>query len=107
MGSIVNIDSIKQEMDQDLDRLDDTSGAINPYHDIIVNNAERQDTMLSQMEQWSILNNVVSYIQYDMYPKNFCNFDIKAVDQRSYKKRHMKEEERQMLRLDFAIHQRN
>ena len=30
-GSIINIDTIKQEREQDLERLDDTSGDINPY----------------------------------------------------------------------------
>ena len=44
------IDTIKQEKDQDLDRLDDTSGDINPYCEIIVNKAERDNTILSQME---------------------------------------------------------
>ena len=54
------------------------------------------------MEQWSILGNVVNYIQYDRYPKNYHNLDIKAVDQKRYKKKFNKEEERQMLELDFG-----
>ena len=54
------------------------------------------------MEQWSILHDVVNYIQYDRHPKNFHNLDIKAVNKRSHKKRHNKEEERQMLELDFG-----
>ena len=40
-GSITNIGTIKQEMEQDLDRLDDTSVDIDPYCDIIVNKGER------------------------------------------------------------------
>ena len=44
------------------------------------------DTILSQMEQWSILSNMVNYIQYDRHPKNFHNLDIKAVHQRNHKK---------------------
>ena len=64
-GSVVNIDTIKQEMDQDIDRIDDTNGKINPYHEIIVNKAERDNTILLQMEQWSILRNEDNYIQYD------------------------------------------
>ena len=65
LGSLINIDTIKQQMDQDqdLDRLDDTSGDINLYQELIVNNAEKVDTILSPMEQWSILSNVVNYIQ--------------------------------------------
>ena len=45
-----------------------------------VNNAEKVDTILSQMEQWSILSNVVNYIQYDRFPENFYNLNIKAVN---------------------------
>ena len=67
-----------------------------------VNNTERVDTILSQMEQSSILSNMVNYIQYNRHPKNFFNLDIKAVNQRSHKKRHNKEKERQMLELDFG-----
>ena len=101
MRSVIDIDTINQEMKQDLDRLDNASGEINPYYEIIVNNAERQDTILSQMEQWSILCNIVNYIQYDRYPKNFHNLDITAVDWQSHNKRYNKEEERQMLRFRF------
>ena len=45
---------------------------------------------------------MVNYIQYDRHPKNFYNLNIKAVEQRCHKKSHNKEEERQMLDLDFG-----
>ena len=51
-GSVFNIDIIKQEMDQDVDWIDDINDEINPYHKIIVNKAERDNTIPSQMEQW-------------------------------------------------------
>ena len=70
-GSVINKDTTKQEMDQDVDRIDDTKGEINPYHEIIVNKAERDNTVLLSMEQWSILSNVINYIQYDRHPKTF------------------------------------
>ena len=38
----IKVDTIKQEIEQDVDRMDDTSGDINPYCKIIVNKAERQ-----------------------------------------------------------------
>ena len=69
-GSVINVNTIKPEIDQDIDRMDDTSGEINPYHKIIVNKAERDNTILSQMEQWLILSNVDNYIHYDKHPKN-------------------------------------
>ena len=60
----ISISTIMQETEQDreLNRLDDTSRDINPYRGLIVNNIERVDMILSQMEQWSILSNVVNYI---------------------------------------------
>ena len=85
-GSIINMDTIRQELEQDIDKIDDTSDKINPYCNIIVNKAERHNTIISQMEQWSVLSNVVSYVQYDRHPKNFYNFDIRAVDQKRQKK---------------------
>ena len=49
--NIINIGTIKQEIDQDqaFTRLDDTSGDIHPYKELIVNNAEKVDTILSQI----------------------------------------------------------
>ena len=66
-GNMININTIKQEIDQErkLNRLDDTSGDINPYSKLIVNNAERVDMILSQMEQWLKLSIAVNYIKYD------------------------------------------
>ena len=63
-GNVINTNTLKQEIkqDQELSKLDDTSGDINPYRELIVNNAEKIDKGLSQMEQWSILGNVVKYI---------------------------------------------
>ena len=80
------MDIIKQEIDQDIDRMDDTSGEINPYHEIIGNKAERDNTILSQIEQWLIMSTVVNYVQYDKHPKNFYNLDIRAVDQKNIRK---------------------
>ena len=57
-GKVISIDTIKQERQEDVDRMGDTNGETNPYHEIKVNKAERDNTILSQMEQWSILSNV-------------------------------------------------
>ena len=55
------------------------------------------------MEQWSILSNVVNYIQHDGHPKKFYNLNIKAVNQKNQKRRpNTNDEERQMLDLDFG-----
>ena len=59
-GNIININTLKQEIEQDqeLNRLDDTSRDINPYKELIVNNAGKIETVLSQMEQWSIFSSM-------------------------------------------------
>ena len=53
-GNIIDIDTLKQEIDQDLELnwLDESSRDIIPYRELIVNNAEKVETVLSQMEQW-------------------------------------------------------
>ena len=40
---------------------------------------EKIEPLLAQMEQWSILSNMLNYIQYDRHPKNYHNLGISAV----------------------------
>ena len=47
---------------------------------MIVNNAEKIEPLLAQMEQWSSLSNKLNYRQYDRHPKNVHNLDISAVN---------------------------
>ena len=44
-----------QEIEQEiqLNRIDDKSRDTNPYKELIVNNAEKIEPLLTQMEQWS------------------------------------------------------
>ena len=55
---------MRQKIDQDieLDKMDNTSGDENPYRELIVSNAAKIETTLSQMEQWSIPSNLVNYV---------------------------------------------
>ena len=81
-GEIINTETIKQELEQErqLDRIDDMNGETNPYKELIVNNAERGEPLMTQMEQWSILSNVLNYIQYDKHPKTHHSISINAVN---------------------------
>ena len=60
LGSLINKNTMKEGIDPDveLDRMDNNSGDKKPYRELIVNNAGKIESMLSQMEQWSILSNV-------------------------------------------------
>ena len=67
---------------------------------MIVNNAEKIEPLLAQMEQWSILSNTLNYIQYNMHPKNYHSLGISAVN-KSKNNLDIKEE-RDLIELDFG-----
>ena len=67
-----------------------------------MSNTEKTDTILLQIEQWSILSSVVKYILYDRHPKNFYNLNIITVNKEKYKRKSIMEKKRQMLELDLG-----
>ena len=86
-GEIINTDMIEQEIEQErqLDKMDDTSRETNPYKEFIVNNAEKTEPLMTQMEQWLILSDVLNYVQHSrLYSMNH-KLDIKAVDKYKYR----------------------
>ena len=61
---IIDIDTIKQEIEENkLDRNNIDDDKVIPIHKIITNNINKENIITSQMEQWSILSNVVNYVQ--------------------------------------------
>ena len=86
-GEIKNTDMIEQEIEQEkqLSKIDDTSGQTNPYQELIVNNAEKIEPLMTQMEQWSILSNVLNYVQHNRFHSMNHTLDIKAVNKYKYK----------------------
>ena len=61
---IKNTDTIEQEIEQErqLDKMDDTNRESNPYKELIVNNVEKIEPLMTQVEQWAILSNVLNYV---------------------------------------------
>ena len=57
--------------------MDDNNGEENPYRDLVVNNADRAEMSHSPVEQWSILSNVLNYVQHSRNPLNFHFATIK------------------------------
>ena len=82
LGSLINKETIKEEIDLDAElyRVDDDSRDENPYKELIVNNAIKIESALSQREQWSILSNVISYVQYCKNPKDFHAMTVRPVN---------------------------
>ena len=62
-GEMINMDTIQQEIEQEkqLGRIDDTSRETNPYKELIVKNTEKIEPLMTQMEQWSNLSNILNY----------------------------------------------
>ena len=63
-----------------LDRIDDNSRDENPYKELIVNNGIKVENALSQMEQWSILGNILNYVQYSKNPRDFYTMNIRPIN---------------------------
>ena len=51
-GEIINTETIQQELEQErqLDKIDDTNGETNPYKELIVNNVEKLEPLMTQIE---------------------------------------------------------
>ena len=101
-GEMINAKTLKQELEHErqLNKIDDRSGDTNPYKELIVNNAEKIEPLLAHMEQWSILSNMLNYIQYDKHPKNFHNLDISTVN--ICKNHSDVKEKKDMIEVDFG-----
>ena len=73
-GSEINIDTMRQEMDND--KLTGTKTSeeeeINPYQKVILNNMYIDEIRTAQLEYWSILSGNVKYVQHDERSNTLC-----------------------------------
>ena len=97
----MNTDTIEQEMEQEgqLSKIDDTNREINPYQELVVNNTEKIEPLMTQMEQWSILSNILNYVQHSRFHSMKHTIGIKAVNK--YKHR-PNTEDKEFRELDFG-----
>ena len=100
-GEIINMDMIKQEIEQEtqLGRIDDTSRETNPYKELTVNNTEKIEPLITQMEQWSILSTILNYVQHSRFNSMNNTLDVKVVNR--YKSR--PDMDREFKELDFGV----
>ena len=101
-GEMINTETLQQEVEhkRQLNEIDDTHGDTNPYIELIINDAEKIEPLLTQMEQWSILSNTLNYTWYDKHPKNFHNLGISAVN--ICRNHSDAKEEDDLLEVDFV-----
>ena len=102
-GEIIDVDTIQQEIEQEeqLNKIYDMSGETIPYKELIVNNAEKIEPLTTQMELWSILSNILNYIQYDRHHMINHNLSLMAVNK--YKNGLETKKERKTTELDFGV----
>ena len=76
------MDTIQQEIEQEkqLNRMDDRNREINPYRELIVNNMEKTEPPMTQMEQWSILSNVLNYVQHSKFNSMIHSLSVRPVN---------------------------
>ena len=96
----INTDTIQQEIEQEkqLNRMYDRNGEINPYRELIVNNAKKTEPPMTQMEQWSILSNVLNYVQHSKFNSMTHTLNVKPVNRYKAKP----EMGREFRELDFG-----
>ena len=99
-GGVINVDTVKHEIEQEkqLSQMDGDSGEINPYRDLVVNNAEKIEMQKTQMEQWSILSNLLNYVQHSKFNSMSYSLNIKPVN--TYKVK--PNEEKEFREVDFG-----
>ena len=79
------------------------SREINLYQDLMISNDEKIGPLMTQMEQWSILSNILNYIQHGRFCSINHTLDVKAVNK--YKSKH--NAEREFKELDLGTMPQN
>ena len=97
---MINTDMIQQEIEQEkqLGRIDNISGEKNPCIELTVNNTEKIEPLMTQMEQWSILSNVLNYVQHSRFHSMNHTLDVKGMNR--YKSK--PDTDREFKELDFG-----
>ena len=82
MGEMINADTMQQEIEEEkqLNRMDDGNGEINLYRELIVTNAEKLESPMTQMEQWLILNYILNYVQHSKFNSMNHSLSVKPVN---------------------------
>ena len=100
-GEMINADTIQEmEQEEQLSKIDDISRETNLYCELIVNNAEKVEPLMTQMEQWLILSNILNYVQHGKFHSIGHMLDIRAVNK--YKHKLNTEGDREFRDLDFG-----
>ena len=101
----INVDTVKLEIEQEkqLSQMDGDNGEVNPYRELVVNNAEKIEMQKTQMEQWSILSNSLNYVQHSKFNSMDHSLNVEPVNRYKVKPN----EEKEFRELDFGTNLQN
>ena len=96
---------IQQEIEQEkqLNRMDGRNAEIDPYRELIVNDAEKTEPPMMQMERWSTLSNVLNYVQHSKFNSMNHTLNVRPVNR--YKVR--SDMGKEFRELDFGTVRQN
>ena len=97
-GGVINVNTLKKELEQDLDREDD-----DPYKRVVLNKVYREESKMPQFEDWSIFTDQIKCIQHDERIEH--RLDIKTLGYQQHKVLYckLKEEEGSSIDNDVGI----
>ena len=87
-GSEINIDTMKQQIDNDkfIGTKMSEEEEINLFQKVVLNNVYKDETRTGQMEYCSILSHNVKYVQDDKTTKTLHDLNVKTMDYSQYKR---------------------
>ena len=91
---------MKHEIEQEkqLSQMDDDSGEVNLYRELVVNKAEKIEMQKTQMGQWSILSNSLNYVQHSKFNSMSHCLNVKPVNRYKVKPN----DEKEFREVDFG-----
>ena len=94
-------------MEEDRLHKENISEEENPNQTMIRNDSEKINISFntSQMEQQSILSNVINYVQYSRNPIDYYNLDVTTLEAKKHKRIHVEENDRHVIDIFLVIHQ--
>ena len=101
-GKIINVNTLKIELEQDLDREDD-----NQYKKVVLNKVYRDEDKTPQVENWSIFTDQIKYVHHDERAPH--RLDFLLLDYQLHKELYckLKGEEGNSIDIDFGINPDN
>ena len=88
--------------------MDDDSGEVNLYRDLVVNNAEKIEMQKTLIEQWSILSTSLNYVQHSKFNSMNHSLNIKPVNRYKMKLNDsFSSSEKEFREVDFGANSQN